>query len=329
VISELAFLEHLTALAAEEGVNTLTSNGPLKDPDTYKHFVEDVSCRDEAVNAIGKCRHAIARLTMQELGVTPEELGRIKVYLLEKMGEYSPYYTQLTNLPVLGKDEKGHTSEQWTCNLTALAMCLNELQITTKDFAGDDKLLSGIMQACIDELKAKGYPIAPDDKILRLPTFLEFAALDVEIDKHNYAREGPSFLRSLSAARKDAAGEVTSNEFLLGLAGLFGVEGKCYEAVYSWGEWKRDKYEEDIKNPEKRIAPIDDKQRSSHLSFLVQDACATVLEAEPERTVSRLAQEEQTADAQFALQRRPYEEKVSSAKAGIAARLAFLVGDKS
>lgn len=158
--------------------------------------------REEARAAMAVARGQVAALNVSEFaGET--ELARVKAYINQQLNNHTIFYAQGHNANILWRP--GMAAAGRTCNMTVIAMILEALGKSSKDYNGDLSQIEAIAKDYSDQLKVNNSD--PEDVTsLRLPDFLQLAAIDI------------------TGSREVAAASITKHNFITEIARRFGLK---------------------------------------------------------------------------------------------------------
>jgi hypothetical protein len=182
--------------------------------------------RDKLVAEIKTVRKLIDELKSSS-GLSAAEVASVMAYLYRELARVAPYYFQMVNANILEKDNTKAGGR--TCNVTSLAMTLEALGKSSKDYAGPEvrmlpliaKVLPGRVDTAVDRVAGEEEMAA-----LRLPDFLQILAVSkfLEVDPELAGTDPKAFLKAVEKARNEAAGKITQSGWFDKLIGDFGVK---------------------------------------------------------------------------------------------------------
>jgi hypothetical protein len=173
-----------------------------KEEERQKEMGEMEESRAAARTIMDAARDQVAALTVSEF-TSPAEMKQVIGYINRQLNTHTIYYTQMSNANILSGN--GLTAAWRTCNMTVMAMMLEALGKSSKDYTGDLTKLQSLA-GDYDEALGKNNSKPEDLTSLRLPDFLQLVAID------------------LAGSRDKAAGKITSHAFITDVARSFGLK---------------------------------------------------------------------------------------------------------
>ena len=233
-------------------------------------------------------------------GLSAAELASVLAYLYRELARIAPYYYQMVNANILERSGKAGGR---TCNVTSLAMTLEALGKSAKDFKGPEaslmpsiaKVLPERVSTAIDKVEGEEEMAA-----LRLPDFLQVLVIaksfnELKLDPALAGTDPKAFVKAVEKARNDAAGKITKSKLFHDFIHDFGVEVQnerpfgelkvpgtgvsWYDAIERVGEINRgslpDAYEAALDKKKKAEKEKDPKAKLSKVQLTDEEKAAT------------------------------------------------------
>jgi hypothetical protein len=203
--AEQAFQEYKQAEAEYNKANTELDRArkaekDSKRPERQRTLTVMEAKRAAARAAMAAARQKVAGLKASEFAGGEAELQRVRAFINRELNANTIYYAQGFNADILSGNKKAAAAR--TCNMTVIAMMVEALGKSTRDYQGGD--LAAIAAQYGGPLGVNN--AQPDDLArLRMPDFLQLAAIDV------------------AGGRAEAAEKITAHKFIIQVAGRFGL----------------------------------------------------------------------------------------------------------
>ena len=205
--------------------------------DRTAHGEMDGKDRDELVQSIAAVRQMVAGLSQS--GLEEKQLKALQATFYRAIDLVSPYYYQHNNVMLEYSSERGAKHDVFnTCNITSLAMCLQAMGLTAKNYERPE-LLAPIIRYFQADIGKALEVTTPDLNGYRLPDVLGMAAVAENLSVKD--KPGHDHLESAASAAMEWVPNINHMKILASRFGVTGEIGSYHHdelAAYGKGHWQ-------------------------------------------------------------------------------------------
>jgi hypothetical protein len=215
--------------------------------------------RDELVKEIAELRKMVAGLN--QAGLPGEQLQALEAAFYRAIDLASPYFYQHNNVMLEYSTERGAKHEVFnTCNITSLAMCLQAMGLSAKDY-GQPELLPPIIQHFQKDIGKALEVTSSDLSGYRLPDVLGMAAVAENLAVKD--KPGHDHLETAASAAMEWVPNINHMKILASRFGVTGEVGSYHHdelAAYGKAHWEEASRRSDQRREGRKV---DDKGLST------------------------------------------------------------------